>query len=376
MEYSNRIADIRQEKKFECTAAAYSVHALSIVLGISWEDAFKFLLRAAHQLHLMPADPRCVEEMLWESGFVLLPEEKGFRPYPELLEYFDAKYPEEQWAIVQNAHNKGLVSAITRRSGQAHLHTESMYIADKGRVWLYRPDRKDISELLKKRKTDFSSRKNGDHSPKSTEEFQYFQANPDENRIGDCVVRAIAGALAISWDEALDRLAAEGEYSRTVLNAQEIFEGVLRKEGFRKYSEIYVGGKVVTGSMFCAIMSRSYHNGERIFAEVGKNHVVAVLPDNPKDGRLSTSKYRIFDSWDCTGRKIYNYWVQPAAPKKEESPSPRVIGKKIRHPKFGIGTVQTLSDSESATLVEVEFPEAGIKQLSVPWVLKNCERLE
>ena len=77
MEYSNRTADTRQEKKFERTIAACSVNALSIVLGISWEEAFKFLLRAAHQLHLMPAESRGAEDMLWESGWVLLPEEIG-----------------------------------------------------------------------------------------------------------------------------------------------------------------------------------------------------------------------------------------------------------------------------------------------------------
>ena len=369
MEYSNRIADIRQEKKFECTAAAYSVHALSIVLGISWEDAFKFLLRAAHQLHLMPADPRCAEEMLWESGFVLLPEEKGFRPYTEFKAYFDARYPDEEFAIVQNFYNKGLVCAMTRRSGEVHLHTESIYGADKGRIWLYRPEQ---AEALRKRRRNSSDRKNGRPAPKSTEEFQYFQANPDENRIGDCVVRALAAALAISWDDALDRLAAEGNYARTVLNRQELFEGVLRKEGFRKYSEIYVDGKVVTGFTFCTIMSRTYHNGERIFAEVGKHHVAAVLPDAPENSASPVRKYRFFDSWNCTQRKIYSYWVQPSVSQTEEKAAPDIRGRKIRHPKFGLGIVQ----QEQDTSVEVIFPEVGKKQLSAGWIQKNCQILE
>lgn len=366
MEYSNRTADTRQEKKFERTIAACSVNALSIVLGISWEEAFKFLLRAAHKLHLMPADPRCAEEMLWESGFVLLPEEREFRPYPEFKAYFDAKYPEDKYAIVQNFHNKGLVFALARRSGEVHLHAESLYGAGKGRIWLYRPGQ---SQAIRKKRVHPSERKNGVPEPKPTEEFQYFQANPDENRIGDCVVRAIAGVLSISWDEALDRLAAEGNYARTVLNSPKIFEGLLRKEGFRKYSEIYVDGKVVAGAMFCTIMSRTYHNGERVFAEVGKNHVAAVLPDSSANSASSITKYRFFDSWNCTRRKIYSYWVRPSVPQTEENAAPDIKGRKIRHPKFGQGVVQNRQD----TSVEVLFPEVGKKQLSIGWIQKNCQ---
>lgn len=35
--------------------------------------------------------------------------------------------------------------------------------------------------------------------------YQYYNPNPVANRTDDCAVRAVAKALNISWEEALDR---------------------------------------------------------------------------------------------------------------------------------------------------------------------------
>lgn len=49
--------------------------------------------------------------------------------------------------------------------------------------------------------------------------YKPFQLNPCNNYIGDCVVRATAGAMDISWSEAIDMLSSLQEVT---VNAKEV----------------------------------------------------------------------------------------------------------------------------------------------------------
>lgn len=132
-----------------------------------------------------------------------------------------------------------------------------------------------------------------------------FNPNPYSRSIGDCVVRAIAGVMDASWEEALDILASQGE---TTVNDEMVFKRVLRLLGFVHHDKMMLGKRSIKGWEFCEAMTRSYHHGERIFANVGGSHVAAIAPVRDSDG---STVYKILDSWDSSKKQIGEYWASP-----------------------------------------------------------------
>lgn len=120
------------------------------------------------------------------------------------------------------------------------------------------------------------------------------------------MVRGIAGALQISWDEALDRLS---EYGITTVNSRGVYPRLLQKEGFVRHGPLLKAGKPLHGDAFCREMARIYQKGERIFASLGKSHVTAVVPIAAGNGAFC---YRFADCWDSSGRRVGEYRVRPA----------------------------------------------------------------
>ena len=58
--------------------------------------------------------------------------------------------------------------------------------------------------------------------------------NPEDNLIGDCAVRAVAGVLQIPWVEAVRKLAAAQDYTETVINRKQNIVALLKKENFQE----------------------------------------------------------------------------------------------------------------------------------------------
>ena len=56
--------------------------------------------------------------------------------------------------------------------------------------------------------------------------YKPFQPNPCNNYIGDCVVRAVSGAMDISWSDAIDLLSSANE---TTVNAREVYPKILEQ---------------------------------------------------------------------------------------------------------------------------------------------------
>ena len=48
-------------------------------------------------------------------------------------------------------------------------------------------------------------------------------------------------------------------------------------------------------------------------------------------------------------------------------------GKKIKHPKFGIGVIRTIKGPAERRILEVEFPQHDIRRLGAAWVNENCK---
>lgn len=122
-------------------------------------------------------------------------------------------------------------------------------------------------------------------------------------------------------------------------------------------------------------MNRIYHNGERIFAHVGRLHVAAIVPVSSEDGSKS---YKIIDSWDSSARLIGEYWVLPAKTSKSEDNDPSSLGRKnqqtlsagirIDHPRFG----KSIIAEAAKGILSIDFGENGFRRLDEHWVRKHC----
>lgn len=62
-----------------------------------------------------------------------------------------------------------------------------------------------------------------------------FNPNPDGNRVGDCVIRAISKALDISWDQVYAELAIQGFMMKNMPSSNNVWGSYLKSKGFRKY---------------------------------------------------------------------------------------------------------------------------------------------
>lgn len=60
--------------------------------------------------------------------------------------------------------------------------------------------------------------------------------NPVGRRVGDCVVRALAKALDISWEKAYVMLAINGMGMGDVISSNSVLGSVLRQNGFNRES--------------------------------------------------------------------------------------------------------------------------------------------
>ena len=176
------------------------------------------------------------------------------------------------------------------------------------------------------------------NTTQDNEALYVHNENPNENLIGDCAVRAVAGVLEISWSEAVRKLAEVQDYTETIINASSNIEVLLRREGFQEFDAIKRNGKVLTGREFCDIIHDMFQAGTRIFAYVGSSHVIAILVFN--------EEYKIVDTWDSTNRKITKYWAKyPERPQKHiKATEPAKLteiaaGMQIQHRVFGIGII-------------------------------------
>lgn len=64
--------------------------------------------------------------------------------------------------------------------------------------------------------------------------WRQYNPNPRHTRTGDCSVRAVAGALDVSWDEAYVMLTLEGYSIKDLPDANVAWGACLERNGFRR----------------------------------------------------------------------------------------------------------------------------------------------
>lgn len=120
--------------------------------------------------------------------------------------------------------------------------------------------------------------------------FCNFNANPKNNRVGDCVVRAICTAVGEDWESVYLDLCLMGLLQFNMPNADYLWGEYLKSRGFKRNILSCENGLCVTVKDFC----KANPNG--VYIVCPNNHVVAVI-----DGQY-------FDTWDCGDEIINYYW--------------------------------------------------------------------
>lgn len=358
------------------------LNTLSIINRCSWQRAYEDLLSVALELGVMPGDPHCVKALLAKYGFFLQPKVKEAVSIEDFCRAMDTKCHDGQLAVIQVQSRRlgaellavvpGEYSEVIgkrNRFGQ-YLCAGSEYptINQIQEVWVKWKDGQDHSPI-KRRK----GRSLGTPSPRNvpdTDYFHYHHVNPVGRYVGDCSIRALAAACNVSWHEAMHKLAKSTGYATTAFNIEPFINKALEAEGFIRRPALTQGGKLLTGKEFCQEVTARYHKGERIFAYVGNNHAVAVLPVD--DG--NTIRYKIMDSWNSSDRKIGTYFVKEVSDHTAKTALANELkrGTKVVHPVFGEGTIK--GTSNDGWLV-ISFSSAGQRLIDTKWALHNCRRV-
>lgn len=130
----------------------------------------------------------------------------------------------------------------------------------------------------------------------NTSTFTFYNANPKNKYTGDCLIRAIATATEVPYNDVVMGLAQI--HCKTGI--ADPYDKYLKSLGWIKHKQPRKADNTkFTGKEFCKyIQTHSYNELKRIVANIGGHHVVAII-----DGK-------IHDIWDSTGGCIGNYWTK------------------------------------------------------------------
>ena len=121
--------------------------------------------------------------------------------------------------------------------------------------------------------------------------YSYYNPNPiKNNRVGDCVVRAISKALDMSWEDVYIELTVQGYMMGDLLSSNAVWGAYLKGKGFIRDIVSFDCPDCYTLSDF------ANENKKGIFVVGTGSHAVCI-----KDGV-------IFDAWNSSNEQpIYFY---------------------------------------------------------------------
>ena len=117
-----------------------------------------------------------------------------------------------------------------------------------------------------------------------------FTNNPRKNyRAGDCVIRAISAATGDSWEKIYTELSVEGFYVGEWANSNGVWDGYLRKRGFKRHI-------CPNNCSYCySIAEFAKEHSQGVYIAATGRHAVAVINGD------------WWDSWD-SGAEIPIYY--------------------------------------------------------------------
>lgn len=341
-----------------------AVNAVAIVTNRIWQDVVKSLIGQAHERANLPTYHTCVTDMFRENGFA--PLNGGPCSIGCLIERCKERDPKSK--IIMKLSSGYYAAVPDDKTGNYLLKGFKLYGSQKleGRfikeAWIYHEGENFKTGIYKKTERNVKN-------PSGVSMLSLKNMNPENKHVGDCVIRGLSAVYGCTWHEAIDYIAQANNYTDPVLNAVPNINLVLLKLGLERHKEIKRANKLLTGAQFCDLMNYTYHNGERIFAYIGKNHCAAVLPFD-EDG---TVKYKIQDTWDSTSKTVREYWVyKEKKTEKAEKPETKIkslnVNSTIMHPRFGKGVILAERMNGNSKIFEVQFEKAGRKSISQNWL--------
>lgn len=125
--------------------------------------------------------------------------------------------------------------------------------------------------------------------------FIKYNANPEKNIVGDCVVRAITKALRSDWEAVYMELALTGLAMYDMPSSNEVWSAYLIDNGFRKFPITNTCPVCYTVKQFCK------DNPYGTFVLGTGTHAIAVV-----DGDY-------YDTWD-SGDEVLMYGFRKEKP--------------------------------------------------------------
>lgn len=117
--------------------------------------------------------------------------------------------------------------------------------------------------------------------------YRYLNLNPKNRKTGDCVIRAIAGALDLTWDEASDLLY---EVARAVGCEMSCLGCYTQLFDLLNLEEIEVPEGFTVGEL----------------VDEYPNNILLIRIK----GHLTFSLFRcVYDIWDCRGEIVDRAWI-------------------------------------------------------------------
>ena len=359
-----------------------AVNALAILENNTWSNIYNRLILAAQKTGLMPDDCRCIRQLFYDSD--LFPQNSSYCSRMTLFEFCDnmrSAFPEgNAKAIIVSGHSPAYPSFAAvlpykDKLGKCSYRIESNRLRDTygiQRIWMKWTDNLDHSPAPSKMIPSGLNIRKCIQSTEDHKFFHFYQPNPCSNSTGDCVIRATSAVLNISWCEAVDRLAKAGNNEYTTLNDSKQLPKMLKKCGMEPLKAITHDKALLNGEQFCEYATHRFKNGERLFVNVGRSHVVGVVPtDTPQYGQ----RYAVWDSWDCTKRKMGDFWVyNPNVAQKVEDCIHFTSGMRLLHPVYGNGLICRTDGEKERMMLTVTFDKFHEpKRISAQWSKDHCE---
>lgn len=121
--------------------------------------------------------------------------------------------------------------------------------------------------------------------------YQYFNPNPSQKAVGDCVIRAICRAFGYEWERAYIETCIQGFAMHDISASDSVWGAYLRNHGYKQYSVPDICPDCYTLAQF----AEEHQNGTYVVKT--DNHVTTVV----------NGIY--YDSWD-SGNKVVIYYYQ------------------------------------------------------------------
>lgn len=118
--------------------------------------------------------------------------------------------------------------------------------------------------------------------------YRNLNLNPENRRTDDCVIRAIATAMQTDWETIYDALAKEGRKRHDMMNANHVWIGWLKDNGFRMRTIPDICPNCYTLRDFCV------DHPDGTFIVGTGSHVVAVIDGDYYDSWNSGDVVPIF----------------------------------------------------------------------------------